>query len=512
MTHVTIPNRPFATEQITGLMLPDGIFETSIGAQNINVHLRNVGNSPTSVNVYIEGASTPALTVSPRTHEVSGLSSGASRQVSWEADFSAVSPGVHHVSFVAENGSDRTRLIKKIFVTRVNFDPNTLTFGAETPEGNMEVQFTDMVEPRDRCCRTPDRDRPEQTRVDGRPDVIEYLQAFEGHEEDFEFCPPGYLPEEMSVGVERTPPYDGKHGDLPFQDPWWKIVLCIIVVVLLIAAAIAASQEGGTVIVGGGGGGGGGAGGDEDCCGVSASGGSSSYLVAGLVAAAAAAATAAVYSDDRDPFRRGQDNTDPSAGEQTTSERLDAEISYGEPIALGRPFAADVKWTYTRQTTGGTYTHSVSETNTNQHVLSRYEIRAPDVVDTGQRDPFVVEAEFFDEDGNQVTGDELFVQCILAGPNGEYERFVLQDDGIDPDQKPDDGVYTGEFDFRRKDARLGMWRYYVVAQDVNSADPDMAPEEAAKIIGGMVVTHQLEITFDPTEECEFVSDGHVNVI
>ena len=34
---------------------------------------------------------------------------------------------------------------------------------------------------------------------------------------------------------------------------------------------------------------------------------------------------------------------------------------------------------------------------------------------------------------------------------------------------------------------------------------------AATIIGGMVVTHQLTISFGGGE-CEFVPDGHVNVV
>ena len=36
-----IPNRPFATENLSGLMLPDGIFVTTLGRQGINASLRN---------------------------------------------------------------------------------------------------------------------------------------------------------------------------------------------------------------------------------------------------------------------------------------------------------------------------------------------------------------------------------------------------------------------------------------------------------------------------------------
>jgi hypothetical protein len=40
---------------------------------------------------------------------------------------------------------------------------------------------------------------------------------------------------------------------------------------------------------------------------------------------------------------------------------------------------------------------------------------------------------------------------------------------------------------------------------------DLAPEKAAQIIGGIVLTHQLIITFDE-DDCPFVLDGHVMVV
>ncbi len=85
----------------------------------------------------------------------------------------------------------------------------------------------------------------------------------------------------------------------------------------------------------------------------------------------------------------------------------------------------------------------------------------------------------------------------------------MQDDGIYPDEKPSDGVYTGGrfFNVREK----GLWMFCVVAQDINSAQSDMTPEEQAKIIGGMVLTNQLTISFKGGE-CPLVPDGDVNVI
>ena len=112
-----------------------------------------------------------------------------------------------------------------------------------------------------------------------------------------------------------------------------------------------------------------------------------------------------------------------------------------------------------------------------------------------KREPWVVQAQFFGPDDQLFRGDDLFVQCLLVGPKGQYRVFVLQDDGIAPDKAARDGVYTGVYQFAlEQDDADGLWKFFVVAQDVNTAQPEMSPEEQAKIVGGMVRTQQLSIT------------------
>lgn len=505
---ITVQNRPFSTDVITGLMLPDGIFDATLGQQRINAHFTNQGAAAApNTTIYIESVSHPGIVVSPTTHAVSPLAGSASRVLSWLADFSGAPEGIHYVSFIAESGPDRTRSIKKIFVTRVKFDPATTTFSVTTPEGVLSVRFRDLVVPNDlMCCgRKRRRGHPEEEDKN-LTNLMNYVgKLFTGHKPDFIFCPPGYLPLEIDVTVVPTPPYGGQYGDLPFEDPWWKILLCIIAVILLIAASVVASEtDSGEIIVTTNDG----TGPPEDCCGVDAEGGSDSYVVAGLVAAAAAA-TAAAASDVRDPFRRGQDNTAPNAGEVTVAETLWARFAYPEPIVLGKPFSVGLKWRYTRTTNANTYSFDASDLGQNIHVLSKYVITAPEVV--YRHEPFVVKAEFSDRNEKKLAGDQLLVQCFLIGPKGQYRSFTLQDDGIYPDDGASDGVYTGLYHFRIEKEGRGLWRYFVIAQDINNAQPDMSPEEAAKIIGGMVLTSQLVITFDE-DECPFVPDGFVNVI
>jgi hypothetical protein len=88
-------------------------------------------------------------------------------------------------------------------------------------------------------------------------------------------------------------------------------------------------------------------------------------------------------------------------------------------------------------------------------------------------------------------------------------RVLLQDDGVAPDAAPSDGTYTALHRFTRE--AEGLWKYLVIAQDVNTARPDMTPEQAARIVGGIVRTHQLTISFGGGS-CRLIPDGYIHVI
>ncbi len=530
MSTLAIPNRPFSTDLITGLMLPDGIFVTMLGRQNITIHLTNNGAAAAGFSsVYIETVSHPGIVVTPKTHGIGSLDGNASTVLAWTADFQACPAGTHRVSIIVENSSGRTRIIKKIFVLGLTFDP-TKGFIAETPEGIMTAKFGELIKPRHRCCGSDDKHPPREEEGErhdpsdrdcrkGEKDtpqkfssIFDFADYFQRHHRDFRFCPPGYLPKAVEYSWTPTPPYVGQYGDLPFEDPWWKIVLAIIALLLLIAASIAEAVDGSGEVVAEVESPPSSSGPVEDCCGVEASGGGTSYVAAGLVAAAAAVATAAGLSDERDAFRVGQDKTLPAAGETTTLETFAVEFNYPEPVALGKPFSVETEWQYTRHTNVTTYTYTQKDTKQNIHVASSYEITAPEFAVRDNPDlHWIVKGKFADRDSKLFTGSDLFVQCILVGPNGEWHRFYLQDDGNWPDETSTDGTYCGRFDFRRVKADKGLWIYYVIAQDVNYAKSDMTPEDAAKIIGGMVLTHQLSISFTE-DECPLVPDGHVMVV
>jgi hypothetical protein len=527
---IGIPNRPFATEPLTGMMLPDGFFEASIGLQGINAHFQNAGATAVDVKLYFESASHPAFLVTPETFEIAGLAGGAQYLASWQADVSGVPPGVYLVSFIAQTTAGQTRIIKKVFVTKVTFDGTTKTLSAAAPEGKLELVLSSVLGPNVPCSGAgaggcgcgcagsgidDGRDATGQLKSEAPlanqsstdpatllgklAPIIQTVLKDPGSAG----CPAFYLLKDGVATVTFDPPFAGQYGELPFQDPWWKVLLIIIAVILAIAAiVVAAVVSGGTVVVAG-------AAVIASCCTVPLD-----DLIFGLLGAGAVGSGgAAGLSDVRDPFRRGEDNTVPAQGELTTSASVKFELSYPEPsITLGRPFAVTADWHYTRITTGNQYTYSVSETNTNIHVLSEYDITAPNIVRVYKREPFIVKGRFFENEKEPMRGSELYVQCILAGIGplqGRYVRIPMQDSGIYPDAVASDGTYTGIHYFESADH--GFWQIYVIAQDVNDAQPDMTPEEAAQIIGGQIRTHQLTISF-AGGTCPKVPDGEVHVL
>lgn len=503
---LAIPNRPFATEKITGLMVPDGLFEITLGNQRLNAHIRNdAGTALEGAEVYIEGTSDPGIGISPAVQPLGMLAPGASHLVSWDLDLSGATPGTPVVSFVVDGPGGRQRIFKKIFVTQVTLDPSG-HFSVHVPEGRLRVKFEELAEV-DCCGKVTDPTKEQWERLARAWRSIS--SSWRGHDPDFELCPPPFLPIRATTEVTYNDPFDGQYGPLPYEDPFWKVFFCLLGLVLLIAAAIAEATSGtGSVEVTAG------EGGTTACetCGVGASGGGSSYAAAGLVAAAAVAFGIAAASDERDPWRRGQDETEPEAGELTVGEEVELEFKPIDDVRLGEPFKVGLDWRYRRITdSGNSYEASASDERENIHTLSEYKVAADETFARYSGEYWVVEGRFWDGDKTLLRGPELLVRCLLCGPNGEYVVLPMQDDGQAADENANDGTYTGRYNFREQKKAQGVWTYYVVAQDVNHATPDLTPEEAAQIIGGIVRTKQLTLGLEGGT-CPYAPDGHVQVV
>ena len=491
-TPMAILNRPFSIEPLTGIMLPDGIFDAAIFEQQITAYYTNQSSHNLhNVDIYFEGISDLSISVAPATFTFPLIPAGASVRVSWMGNFQNATPGKKNVSIVASAaGMNLIREIKQIFVTKTTFDTNTQTYTCVVPEGSLKVKILQVIKEKPNC--------------------------------DSKF-PPLALPVKLEMVMEPNPSYEGQFGDLPFHDPWWKIIAWIVFALAAIGAFIAAAFGGGKASIGLSGGFDESTGSVTSCCkpsdGLSVS---QRATVAGVLSTIASVALVVGCSDAIDPWRRGEEATPTQPGEITLSESLKLDIIYLQAPAAGEPYPVEVDWTYTRVTNIRTYEYHIHEIQNNIHTLKDVKVDVPSLLQIFNG-PFIVKASFIRDDDSLFAGSSLYVFSLIVSPAGVAFIIPLSDDGIGADIKANDGVYTGNLRWeeifatsrkegKAEDSLLGYWRVYVYAQDTNDATAAMDPLEAATHVGGVFVASASGITFDGSLPCPLKANATVLVV
>ena len=496
-TPMQVLTRPFALEPVTNIMMPDGIFDNALYHLRIAAHITNMsGTALTNVTVYLESVGDPGIVPVARTFFFASIPAGAAMLLMWDANFQHAAPGKRLVSFVARaDGHTPRRSIQQIFVSQTRFDSATSTYTCAIEEGTLTLS-------------KPQGHLPGKTW--GGSDDGKQCR-----------CPPGLgpvVPTGMTLVWTPNPAYAGVHGDLPFSDPWWKVLAIIIALIAALVAIIAAATGSGQASFSVGGSF------EEtdpsvDCCSLEGAGaGQPEFTIAGVASAIASGAIAVACSDAADPFWRGQEATPPAAGELTLGERVVAQWVLPEAPNAGRPYTADIKWTYERFTTGGSYQHAVSETQVNIHVAGPVETDTPAVVQAFE--PLWVRASFRRDNDTVFRGNELYAFALFQAPQGLYFVEPLVDNGLGFDPGANDGVYAASLDLKRAWRLLlkygqqvvGNWRVFVFAQDVNLTKPGTPPEIAAQHIGGMFVASAIELTFDPSLPCPLKAQANILVV
>src|SRR4030095_15075822 len=126
--------------------------------------------------------------------------------VTWDANFEHATPGKPLVSFVARaNGFDMRRTIQQIFVSQTRFHSATNSYTCTVQEGTLTVSNVSAITPR----------KPWDRKDDKQCD-----------------CPGDgpSVPTGMTLVWAPNPPFAGTHGELPFSDPWWKILAVIVLI------------------------------------------------------------------------------------------------------------------------------------------------------------------------------------------------------------------------------------------------------------------------------------------
>ena len=499
-TPLVVQTRPFAIEPVTNIMMPDGIFDNALYKQRIACHYTNTSASDlTNVTLYLEGVGDPGIVVTSQTYTFARIPAGASVLVFWAANFQLAKPGKPLVSFVARaDGFTSYRCIRQIFVSQTRYDATTKTFSCTIPEGRLDVSKVRVV-PHGKGGWSPggtgDNKRPWRG-----PSV----------------------PTGLTMAWTPNPAYGGTHGELPFEDPWWKVLALIILIIAAIVGIIAAAEGAGTFSIG--------VEGEFDetdpdivtsCCTPAPIGGASgATTVAGVAGAVASAALCVALADDADPIWRGQEATPPAAGELTTAEKVRAEWKLLDPPFAGEPYRTRVSWTYDRFTTGAAYHYAVAdEEKANIHVTDHVTVTTPGTVSSSGGSLWV-RAGFVRPDGTAFAGPDLYAFAIFEAPQGLMFVVPITDDGLSYDASANDGVYTGGLELERAQRILkeagqdvkGIWRVYVFGQDVNRVAPGTPPQIAAQTIGGFFVGSAVQVTFDPNLPCPLKAQGTIKVI
>lgn len=530
ITPIDIIARPFSIEPFTNLMLPDGIFDTALKKQLISCFCTNTsGVSLQEVTIYLEGISDLGIVPIAKSHYFGEIKPGASIRVSWLADFEHGTPGKKTVSFIAQaKGMSLVRRLKQIYVSRTTFNVKTGEYTCTIEEGVFKMLRPKVIGPGDEW-------RPCNEKCDNNGRIIG-----------------PWIPVEVSMAFYPNPSYSGKHGELPFGDPWWKILAILAIIVAWLITALLSKEAGGAFV----------AGSFEEtkgdvnildaedivervaapnnnvpvnCCTPQSGTQDSNPLLSDIdkavkVAIATATAAGATYitnyalpvalSDDEDPWWRGQEATTPDPSELTVAEKVHAKLSYpnGPPNA-GIPYPIEVKWEYTRITTGKSYTYSIREIQKNTHVNGGIEVDVPKTHRPFEK-PLIIKTRIRRGDGTLFSGDDLYAFALLRSPDDMYFIINLTDDGLNNDIVPNDGTYTGSIHLeeiyhillKRKLKLEGLWRVYIFAQDINKATRDMLPQIAAKHIGGFVIASGIQITFNPNLPCPLSAHATITFV
>ncbi|MFY1675118.1 hypothetical protein ACN27G_35145 [Plantactinospora sp. WMMB334] len=501
-TPMVVPTRPFAIEPLTNVMLPDGIFDNALYKLRIACHYTNTsGGDLTNVTLYLESVGDPGIAVTGQTYTFPTIPAGASVLVSWAADFQHATPGKPLVSFVARaDGFSSARSIRQIFVSQTRYDQATDTYSVTVPEGRLELSKPTVVAPPKGSVWYPgekpgdDKERPPWTGP--------------------------YVPTGCTMVWVPNPAYPGTHGELPFDDPWWKVLGWIVFAIAALVGIIAAALGSGTFNVGV-------KGkfeetdpglGVECCTPAPGDGLKGGVTVAGVAGVIASVALAVGLADDADPHWRGQTATPPAPGELTTGERVEAHWRLLDEPHAGRAYRTQVEWAYQRITTGATYQHAVSEEQTNVHVTEDVKVIIPDTV--ASPGLLWVRSTFTRPGGAPYAGPELYAFALFRAPQGLYFLVPLTDDGVGFDARPGDGEYTAGLHLRDALKELekagqqpyGIWKVFVFAQDVNRVPPGTPAEIAAQTIGGFFVASAIQLTFDPNAPCPLEAHGTIKVV
>lgn len=390
-----------------------GIFESEVGKNSIGMYIINNDNVPhTNVQVTMSPPAGSGIVMSSDRATVVNLLPGVPTLVTFAADFAGVSPDKYDMDLIFQ--SDQTNITNetaRIFTATTTLNPSDPDFGGrptftvEAPEGSMTVDI-----------------------------------------ETFHSGPnwrSRWAPTLETMLLEYTVSYPGQLGPVSYSDWVWKVMGAVGKLGVAFASGyyIAEGVEEGDV--------------------AKTAGAAGTALMT--------VAEVATWSDEADPFLRGQQNTFPGPGESTFKETVSLDAVYLDEPTPGTNFRALTSWTYTRFTVDAqfverTYTFSITdELVTNLHWGGAHTLTT-DTSTYAYNEAAVITATIQGQGGPLLAGDEAYVTVTVAAGPDLADFVILTDDGQGADDTAGDGVYSGSM-LIRSDWPTGDWLLVLFAQE-----------------------------------------------
>ena len=303
--YFNIPIRPYAVRTNDFMQMPDGIFEAALGGYYMAVRVENhwglaftqdhvLNITPQSRahlamrNIYVnDGWSSAELdalgqTMSAFGVSLDGLEPGSSRTVYFKLDVRGASPRKHDVTFSLFNRAgmgdvmkEKRYITKKIFVSRSHIDPITHEIVTEVQEGHVRVKLREIAIDKKTAAKrrrplpsAPLGPSPSPVSDDLRKALERYLagRRVEPHlicdilkllcgrdcceeglplpsDGKYEYPPFFAFPTKFDYTITPRDPFPGQYGPIPYDDPWWKVLLLIAAAVMFVGGLLAEGAD-----------------------------------------------------------------------------------------------------------------------------------------------------------------------------------------------------------------------------------------------------------------------------
>jgi hypothetical protein len=214
------------------------------------------------------------------------LRPGESRTVFFKIDVTHAAPRKHPVEFICldmdgtPDPANPKRLLRKaIYVSRSYVDKNTGELVSEVRQGTLRMKLHEVAYDQQGAKKGRQRKpKAPPTPSDGVPSLEELRRvlddllagrridpcqiqriiacycATQGNERDgvtpyppsdgrFTYDPFYIIPTKFSVNVTPRQPYTGQYGPLPYDDPWWKVLLAVVAALLMIGGMLVQGSD-----------------------------------------------------------------------------------------------------------------------------------------------------------------------------------------------------------------------------------------------------------------------------